>query len=530
MQWPLASNIGGAPRDAADRMLQSWQVAWNGHALQNQPAHFFDTNTFYPLDNDLAFTDALIGYAPAGLVGTGPQAAMVRYNLLVLFSYSLAFTGAALLARELGLSWPAALVAGAAFAYAPFRLSHYNHLHVLSSGGIPLALMLLHRGYRLGAPALVVAGWAAAAWQVSIGFALGLQTVYLLGLLGGLAFVWWLTHGRPRPRRSMTLATVAGAAIFGGWSAWQAAPYLKVLQQYPEAQRLREYVAFYSPPPRALLAAPEQSATWGRVTEPVRATLDWTPEMTLFPGVTVLVLALAGLALPALSGRNRILLGGLAAATAVLSMGYAVAGGDYVYDLLYRFLPGWEASRTPGRLFTITTLALALLAAAGAHAGARWLRRRPSTGSSAAPAALCALLALAILFEGRQELAIGSFTVEAERVAVADPQMHLPSDQHNDPFYVFLSTAGFPTMFNGYSGFVPNSYEEIRAQMESFPSPDTVRRLQSLGIATVVVHLDRVQGTPWEATSARSVDGLDVTRRTEGDVAVYEIHSAEDGG
>lgn len=522
MQWPVASNIGGVPGDAADRMLQSWQVAWNGHALVNQPGDLFSTNTFYPLNNDLAFTDGLIGYAPAGLIGSGPQAAMVRYNLLVLFAYALAFTAAALLARELGLSWPAAVVAGAAFAYAPFRLSHYNHLHVLSSGGIPLTLMLLHRGYRVRAPALVVLGWAAAAWQVSIGFALGLHLVYLLGLLGGVLVLWWLTHGRPRPSRPMVLATVVGASILGSWSAWQAAPYLQVLREYPEAQRIREHVAFYSPPPKALFAAPQQSATWGDITQPIRATLDWTPEMTLFPGATVVLLAIAGLAIPALSGRYRILLGLLAAGTAVLSMGYSVAGGRQVYDLLYDFLPGWQASRTPGRLFTITTLALALLAAGGAHAAAR--RLRTTTGSSRLMGlALCGLLAVAILFEGRQHLPIGELAVDAQRVEVADPQMHLPSDQHNDPVYVFLSTAGFPQIFNGYSGFVPNFYSRVRREMEPFPSAGSVQRLQSLGIETVVVHLDRARGTPWEGAHQRSIDGLAVSREIDGDVAFFKI-------
>lgn len=527
MQWPLAANLGGTPQDAADRMLQSWQVAWNGHALANQPGAVFDTNTFYPLDNDLAFTDGLIGYAPAGLIGSGPQAAMVRYNVLALLSYALAFAAAAMLARELGLSWPAAVVAGAAFAYAPFRLSHYNHLHVLSSGGIPLALTLLHRGYRLGKPAMVVAGWIAAAWQMSIGFALGLPLAYLLALLGGLLGLWWLSHGRPRPPRSLALATAAGLAVFGGWAAWQAAPYLRVLEQYPEAQRLREYVAFYSPPPRSLLAAPQQSATWARVTEPIRSTLDWSPEMALFPGVTVVLLALVGLLRPALSGRNRMVLGALAALTALLSMGYSVAGGRQIYDLLYRFLPGWQASRTPGRLFTITTLALALLAAAGAQAWVSWLRRRPARGPRVAPVVLCGLLTLAILFEGRQDLEIGSLEADSERVAVADPQMHLPSDQHNDPAYVFLSTAGFPQIFNGYSGFVPNSYAQIRRRMESFPSPDSVRLLRSLGIESVVIHLDRAQGTPWEAAHARSIDGLGLTQRIEGEVAFYRVGSAK---
>src|SRR5438046_1471095 len=81
---------------------------------------------------------------------------------------------------------------GAAFAYAPWRLEQDGHLHVLSSGGIPLALFLLVRGYRRGRSRLVVAGWLVAAWQLSLGFSLGLPLAYLLLILGVIALaVGW---------------------------------------------------------------------------------------------------------------------------------------------------------------------------------------------------------------------------------------------------------------------------------------------------------------------------------------------------
>ena len=91
------------PRDIGDPLAEAWQPAWGGHALLHQPLHFFDANRFWPLKDSLAFGDALIGYAPTGIIGSGPHAAMVRYDLLFLFAYALAFFGAYLLARELGL-------------------------------------------------------------------------------------------------------------------------------------------------------------------------------------------------------------------------------------------------------------------------------------------------------------------------------------------------------------------------------------------------------------------------------------------
>ena len=165
----------------------------------HQPLDFFQSNQFWPLRDTLAFSDALIGYAPAGLLGSGPDAAVVRYDLLFLFAYALAFAGAYLLARELGLGWRGAAVAGAAFAFAPFRLEQDGHMQVISSGGIPLALAVGLRGYRLRRPAWVVAGWAVAAWQLSIGFTLGLPLAYLLATIWLIAAIVWVREGRPPP-------------------------------------------------------------------------------------------------------------------------------------------------------------------------------------------------------------------------------------------------------------------------------------------------------------------------------------------
>src|SRR5690348_11568711 len=188
--WPLVLHLPSrtAP-DLGDPVRTAWQVAWVGHAMLHQPLHIFDSTAFYPHPLSLAFSDSLLGYGPAGFFGSGTVAALVRYNLLFLFAWSLCFVGAYLLARELGLGRPGAAAAGVAFAYAPYRVTEAGHLHVISSGGLALALFLLIRGYRRSSPWLVLACWLVAAWQVSLGFTLGLQFGYLLAVPGPLRVV-----------------------------------------------------------------------------------------------------------------------------------------------------------------------------------------------------------------------------------------------------------------------------------------------------------------------------------------------------
>src|SRR4051812_7625558 len=391
MHWPLPLHLGSdVPRDLGDPLPQAWQVAWDGHALLHQPLDWFQANIFWPLPNSLAFSDALVGYAPFAVFGNGPHAAIARYDVLFLFAYALAFFGAYLLARELGVRRGGAFVAGAAFAYAPWRLEQDGHLHVLSSGGIPLALALLVRGYRRDSVPAVVAGWLVATWQVSLGFTLGLQLAYLLALLcAGVAIYGWRSSWMPR--HAVLVATAGGVLVLGLTALALSKPYLDVGRDHPEAKRSEHTVALYSGGFDQYLSAPGANTFWGPVTHGVRKGLAFNPEQTLFPGLLVVLLGIACLALRGYSRGLRI---GLLVAVLVcgwLAMGFHDDGWPWPYRLLYEHAPGWESSRTPGRINTLTSLALALLAAGGA--GALLSRvRRPRARSALAVAFVAVIL------------------------------------------------------------------------------------------------------------------------------------------
>ncbi len=316
MTWPLLIHLGSVvPRDIGDPLAEAWQPAWGGHALLHQPLHFFDANRFWPLKDSLAFGDALIGYAPTGIIGSGPHAAMVRYDLLFIFAYALAFFGAYLLAREVGFSPAGAAIAGAAFAFAPYRLEQDGHLQVISSGGIPLAIAFAVRGIRLKRPWWLFWAWVVAAWQVSIGWVLGLPFAY--GLAGAVAIgvVAWLVQGRPPLQRRMIVAGAAGAVVFIAISYWIAHPYLYIADNFPAAKRSPHEVAAFSGPLKVLLTAPEENFVWGAATAGIRDDLTTWQEKTLFPGAVILVLALIGLWSSSLGKRWRIGLGIAAVAT-----------------------------------------------------------------------------------------------------------------------------------------------------------------------------------------------------------------------
>jgi hypothetical protein len=541
MHLPLPLHLSrDVPKDLGDPLAEAWQLAWDGHALLHQPLHFFQSNQFYPAADTRAYVDGLIGYAPAGLIGNGPVAAVARHNVLFLFAYALAFVGGYLLARELGAGRVGAAVAGAAFAYAPYRLEHDAELNILSSGGIPLSLFLGLRGYRQARPWLVFAAWLVAAWQVTLSLNLALPFAYLLGILGVVAAVSWGRRRWPL-RRSLVVATAAGAAVCLLVDGVIARPYLDVSSQF--GPRPVEEVDFYSTGPRAFLAAPSANLLWGRATVGVRDGLDWVQEQTLFPGVAILALALLGTFSGPFPRRLRLWLAGGAVVTAWLSLGLSAHGGWLLwpYRLLYDYVPGWDGVRVPERIFMLTSLALALLAAAGATSLVR--RAPPGRWGNVAAAAVVGL----VLLEGSGfHLGREGSLIHLGRDAptyfggpphptvpkmppgqrgLPGPQMHLPlqTGEASSPRVVLWSTDGFAKVTTGIGAYQPKAYNRLKEEMRGFPDRRSVERLRALGMRVVVLHPDLVAGTPWAHAADRPVTGLPLRRSDGGGVVVYRV-------
>jgi hypothetical protein len=535
MTWPLLIHVGDVvPRDIGDPLAEAWQPAWGGHALIHQPLHYFDANRFWPLKDSLAFGDALIGYAPTGIIGRGPHAAMVRYDLLFIFAYALAFFGAYLLARELGLSPAGAAIAGAAFAFAPYRLEQDGHLQVISSGGIPLAIAFAVRGIRLKRPWWLFWAWVVAAWQVSIGWVLGLPFAYGLGGAVAIAVVAWLVRSRPPLPRPMLLAGAAGAVLFIAVSYWIAHPYLYIADNFPASRRSPHEVAAFSGPLKVLLTAPEENWVWGSATAGLRNSLTTLQEKTLFPGAVIVLLSLVGLWSSSLSKRTRIGLGILAVAIVVLELGFREEGGLlWPYRVLYDVLPGWDAIRTPGRLATFSSLVLALLAAAGGEALLRAVRRTRLPAWSAG--AVAGLLVLVIVTEGRS-LPFDPFDnqaipdvppAQASTNEIPTPQLHLPAlTAKENRAYQLASTDGFPDMVNGRASTNPAVVLDLVKHMAAFPDAATVRELQDYGVRTVILHLGLTEGTPQAGAARRSIEGLPLTACRLPGLVVYEVGSS----
>ncbi len=539
--WPLVLHLSSRIEpDLGDPVRTAWQIAVEGHQLLYHPLHLFQTNAFWPYPNSLTFSDSLLGYAPAGLVGSGTTATLVRYNLLFIFAWTLPVIGAYLLGRELGLRPAAAAIAGAAFAYAPFKAAEAGHLHVLSSGGIALAFFLLLRGYRRQSWKVVLAGWLVAAWQLSLGFTLGLPFAYTLLVVALVTIYAWWRRGARRLPEAVLIASLAGIALFLVMGAFEARPYLKTASDFSTATRAMKEIKSYSASPKAFLAAAWENRVWGGITKSIRYSLSSRNESVLFPGLITVLLTIGGMGAAVFSRRLRWWILGGALVFASLALGLDFLPGGYPYRLVHDVVPGWKGVRVPGRIYTMTALGLALLAGAGAHRLLAAASRRSASASPRVRAAvvpvIAALLFVAIVYEGAGKEAHPVVPKAPPSTAsLPQPQLYLPTITSSDRLFQYWSVNGFPEIANGVSTFDIHALDDLRGGMQNFPDAQGVHKLQRLGIRTVVLDpqvlhfgLPVDKGAIYEppnpaAAAVKSIKGLPVTRFQLGALTIFEI-------
>ncbi|WP_250000544.1 hypothetical protein [Actinoplanes sp. M2I2] len=541
LTWPtLRYPLHTLPQDIWDPSRQAWQVAWVGHILLTDPTRLWQSNAFYPLADSFAFGNGLLGYAPFGMVGEGPLAATLRYNLLFVLAHALLAIGGYALVRQLGAGRTGAAVAAVAFAYAPWRLAQEGHLDIISAGGIPLTLAMLARGHgwslRRGLhPERRNAGWAAAGWliaiwQVSLGLSLGVPFLYVLGLLVlVIAFGVPLRRFRRPAERPvlgwrLLLVDTIGPLILAGVSALIAIPYFRV----PDSGAAGTEIAFFSPPLRSLLIGPAESRIWGGAHEVPRSSLGWPAEMGLLPGFVLYALALAGLAFSIWTLRQRLLLLAALAVTIVLTLGTNFYEGRWTYLPLFGHLPGSLGLRIPGRLMIWATLLLAILAAG---AVAEFVRRAEHLAEHRIPPWPGPWLRLATFVPLLLVLAEG-WNATAHPVApaqptamrtVSGPMVVLPTAALTDQTIMLWSTTRFQPMANGAGGFAAARQAELRGRVQSFPDAASIEYLRSLNIDRVLLLRAPAAGTPWERAGDIPVDALGIRREDLDDAVVFHL-------
>ena len=521
--WPLAVDLRRhVPGDHGDPLLNAWILGWNFHTLGSalsgqlsSVSAWWNANIFHPEPLTLAYSELLV--APtllAAPVYATTRDVLLAYNLLFLASFVLSGLGAYLLVRELTGSAPAALVAGAIFGFAPYRLEQVAHLQVLQSQWMPFVLWGITRwAHRRDRRAL----WWAMGALVLQNLSCGYYMVYFSIFVGAwAAFEVWRS-GRAAELR--TWARLAGGAVAAlACTVPFTLPYF-LLRDVAPALRPLDEVRFFSANLAGWITAPEASQLWGRVLRVFPA-----PEGQLFPGAVALLLGVSGLRCAFGNGRHdgegrplralSLMLATSLLFAVLLSMGPSPALGDLhvswlgaPFLALYRLVPGFDGLRVAARFAMVGALFLSLLAGVG------WtgLPARIAQSSVAA-----VLVALVVVCEGFAWPFPLDRPMEASPPLLTPPGMvwsaasppavyrqlarlqgpvvvaELPlGDTAWDLRAVFGSTVHLRPIVNGFSGYQPLSYRE-RALRLLLPTRDPDAAWDALvGAGTTHVVLNR---------------------------------------
>ncbi len=378
LTWPLAAGLThDIAGDFGDPLFTSWALAWDATHLGRG---WWNANIFAPHPLSLAYSEHFLPQAlqvvPFYVATKNP---ILCYNLVFLSTFVLSGLGMFLLGRELTGSGAAGAVAGLAYAFAPYRIASIPHLQVLSSAWMPFVLFGLRRHFATGR-VRPLAG-AAAAWTVQ-----NLSCGYYLLFFSPIALcyiLWQLTiRGLWSDRRALLCTAAACAMVFVATAPFLL-PYLELRRLGFSPRSLIETRRF-SADVYAYFTADPNLRLWGPIAQ------AWPKaEGLLFPGLTIVVLAVLGVARSATLKGSPYQEAGSAAGTS--NVGRPFQGrqliriaATVVALLVITLLLGYSI-RLPGlkitglsRLLIIATAASAILLAVSRDARASVARRLSS--------------------------------------------------------------------------------------------------------------------------------------------------------
>jgi hypothetical protein len=426
---------------------------------------------------------------------------VLTYNVAFLGSFVLAGVGMYLLARGLTGSRAAAAVAGAAYAFSPFRLAQIAHIQMVATGWMPIALWSLHEYIQHRRARWLLMFAAAAVMQPLSNMYVGYFMVVPVIIVAADLLV------RARADRIQAILHLAAACVaIVLVLAPVGAAYYRARAQYTQVRRPEEIVNGGADV-RAYLVGKNTIGIWRSLPTAVGS----DPEKELFPGVFSVLLAAAAAFWPRVlregEGAPRRwvrLYGWIALAGFVCSLGPQVKVWGVVvtdagpYGWLLRMVPGMDGMRVPARFAIVFVMGLSVLAGCGAlailsRAPARFRGLVLAVCLTAIAADSWAVPLPTYPYNGRgrvEDRAAATWLRNQPSGAV----LHLPVTPGGFQFvnYQYATLFHGHPIVNGFSGYDTPLQDLLRHALA--PAQDdrvfreTVDRLRAVGVRYIVAH------------------------------------------
>jgi hypothetical protein len=296
MTWPLAANLGTRlAADQGDPAFNCWVLAWTAgqliRAATGDPAalaSYWHGNIFHPEPLTLTYSEHLTAQAIQILpIYAATGNILTAYNVLFIATFALSGWGMYLLVRDLTRQPLAALVAGVAFAWAPYRLGQFSHVQVLSSYWMPFALLGLRRYFATGRVGALAGGAGALVLQ---NLSCGYYLLFFSPFAAAYCLYELVARRRLADRRAWTrlLAAAGAVALLTLPFVW---PYLRLREVRDLGVRNRGEIAMFSADTHAFASIAPNSRLLGAIRAGYVA-----PEGEGFVGFTILACAIVGAA------------------------------------------------------------------------------------------------------------------------------------------------------------------------------------------------------------------------------------------
>ena len=530
MTWPLASDLGGLGRTRAtdaDGQFSIWNVSWVARTIVADPLNLFDANIYHPHKLTLAYSEAnllpgIIGI-PAYWITRNPW---LTENVVLLFGFTSAYVAMFLLLRHVTGDGAAAAVGAILYTFCPYVYSHLSHIQLLMTGGIPLAMLAMHRF--TDAVTNVESIHTVRVRSVWLGLALAAQALscayygIFAGLMVGFATLLFAVTRRLWKTPPYWIGIAAAAAISIVIVLPFFIPYLRVQAESGFARTVEDAIRF-SARPHGYLASPATAHRW--LLDIARGFGQWGE--VLFPGLLAVTAGTAGIVIAARrSARDRetaILYGTLG----VLAFWASFGPPAGLYSVL-SLLPAFSFLRAPSRLGLVVVLCLALFAAFAFRAlFDRAGRRRNVVAVMAGIVAIAELAVVPLIWYRAPDFP------DSYKVLAASPRgplaefpfygSRLAYPLHTQ--YMLFSTAHWMPMINGYSDVIPADFREAAPALSTFPSDDGLRVLARRRVRYIAIHWDMFEGGRQDDVRQRLQKYLPYLRLLAQDdrMTIYEV-------
>lgn len=504
-----------------DPYLNVWILAWDTHILFSDPLNFYNAPVFFPAKQSLVFSEHMLGNAiislPVKIFTDNP---VVQYNFCFLIVLIISGLGMYALYKHIAGTKIPAFLTGIFFTFSMLKFRYITLLQVQSVQWVPFTLLFFikftrNKDYK-NLMLFLIFLFLSAITSIYVSLMFG---VYLLFFFLFLLFL----PGERHFDRTFFVRLVPSSIFTLSVILFIHVPYLKnylsgFYVSYPERQA---EVLSNSAGLSSYFNIPPNSWLWSKFL-PSAISLNG-----LSPGIFLTLLALFGIfyIFKDKKGLTKSLFFSIFFAgfiTFLLSFGPKI----FLYRVLSAIIPIMEGIRVPDRFSLFFLFSLSLVAGRGIEG----LMSKKS---------LVTIILLFFLLENSKLPLLCKYVPEILRpepvyLWLRDQpddtvvlELPMPSETEEmwlETKYTISSVHHWKRIANGYSGYFPNSYHEIRKTIfGGFPKRETLVLLKNYGIKLIIVHTEYFDKEIWKHLSKFIQESPLVPVRDFGNDKVYKI-------